>query len=301
MGPHWGLAIGDERIEGIVLEDAASPRLLRRMRISTESSGGYYHVLGQIHKLVEVLSAEVGIRPSAIGVAHRGALDPITKTLKGSGDANMDGKPLRTDLETYLGVPVSLGNAGNCLALAETRFGAVPDVMPAARVVLGIHLGQTVEAGIIINGRPLIGRQGIAGSWGHNFLDESGGTCACGRIGCVDTVLSVSALEDYYEHLSGRYLPFAQIVALAEGGADAASAKTLERLVYNLARALGPVINLLDPDCIVVGGPGGQVDAIYKQGVELLKRFVHNTRVDTLLLRPKLGVRAGVYGAGLLA
>ena len=300
MGPVWGIDLGGTKIEGVVLEDAHNVRVLRRTRIPTEMDRGYYHVLGQVHKLVEVLSSEVGVRPERIGIGMPGTLDPITKTLKNTGHAALDGKPAQSDLETYLGMPVRLANDANCFALAETRFGAVPEVAPAAKCVVGVILGTGVGAGIVFNGRVYKGRQGIAGEWGHNFLDESGGRCACGRYGCAETILSGPALEAHYHELTGERRGLREIAQRAEEGADLSAGKTIERLVYHFARGMGAVVNLLDPDAIVVGGGVGQVDALYSKAPDLLKRFVFNTRLDTLVLRPKLGDSAGVFGAALL-
>ena len=300
MGPVWGIDLGGTKIEGVVLADAHQMRVLRRTRIPTEMSRGYYHVLGQVHKLVEVLSSEVGVRPEAIGIGLPGTLDPITKTLKNTGHEALDGKPAQSDLETYLGVPVKVANDANCFALAETRYGSVPAVAPAAKCVVGLILGTGVGAGIVLNGRLYKGRQGIAGEWGHNFLDESGGACSCGRYGCAETVLSGPALEAHYESLTGLKRSMKEIAALAEEGDDLAAAKTVERLVYNFAKGVGAIVNLLDPDAIVIGGGVGQVDALHEKGPELMKRFVFNSRLDTLVLRPKLGDSAGVFGAALL-
>ncbi len=299
MGPSWGINLGESKIEGIVLEDGASRNVLRRMRIPTELDKGYYHVLGQIHKLVEVLSAEVGIRPDKIGVACRGSIDPVTKTLKGSGWETMDAKPILTDLQTYLGVPIKMANDANCFALAEARFGEVLDVLPAAKTIVGVLVGSGVGAGIIINGRILNGRQGIAGEWGHNYLDDEGGKCGCGRFGCVETMISGPALERYYESLTNRRLDVDQISEAADQG-DEAAAKTIERLVYHFAKAISPMINILDPDAIVIGGAVGETSALIRQAPELIKRFIFNKRLDTLVLAPKLGANATVFGAAML-
>ena len=300
MGPAWGIDLGGSKIEAVVLEDPSAARVLSRMRIPTEIDKGYYHVLGQVHKLVEVVSAEVGVRPDKIGIGLPGTVDPITKTLKASGWDALEGKPIQSDLETYLGVPVRVGNDANCFALAETRLGAIPEVMPAAKCVLGVILGTGVGAGIVFNGRIYPGRQGIAGEWGHNFLDDSGGRCSCGRYGCVESIISGPALEHYYEGLAGHRLPMREIAAAADQGDDLSAAKTIERLVYNFAKGIGAVINILDPDAIVIGGGVGQVAALHTQGPDLIKRFVYNSRLDTLILKPKLGDSAGVFGAAFL-
>lgn len=300
MGPIWGIDLGGTKIEAVVLEGASVTRVLRRMRIPTEMDKGYYHVLGQMHKLVEVLSAEVGVRPAQIGIGTPGSIDPITKTLKNTGWEALEGKPMHADLETYLGVPVKLANDANCFALAEARFGCVPEVMPSAKCVVGVILGSGVGAGIVFNGRVYSGRQGIAGEWGHNFLDESGGRCSCGRYGCAESIISGPALEAYYYNLSGHKLTMQEIAIEAERGDNTAAAQTIERLVYNFAKGMGNIINLLDPDVIVIGGGVGQVEALHSKGPDLIKRFVYNNRLDTLIMRPKLGDSAGVFGAALL-
>ena len=299
MGPQWGIDLGGTKIEAIALADAASTTALARMRLPTEMAGGYYHVLGQVHKLVEVMAAELGVRPERIGVGMPGALDPVTKTLKSSGYEALDGKPVQRDLETYLGIPVRIANDANCFALAEARHGAAAEACPEAKCVLGVVLGTGVGAGLVVNGRIYTGRQGIAGEWGHTPLPDEGEPCPCGRVGCVETVISGPALERYYSGRSGRSLPMPEIVERASLG-DEYAAATVDRLVYNFARGIGAVINVLDPDCIVIGGGVGQVEALHVQGADLIRRFVFNPRLDTLLLRPRLGDSAGVYGAAML-
>lgn len=300
MGPIWGLDLGGTKIEGIVLEEASANKVLRRVRIPTEMDRGYYHVLGQIHKLVETLSADIGVKPTRIGLGMPGTIDPLSQTIKSSGWDALEGKPIQTDLETYLGIPVKIANDANCFALAETRMGIVPDIIPSARMVVGVILGTGVGAGIVINGRVWQGKQGIAGEWGHNFLDESGGRCTCGRYGCAETVISGPGLERYYQSLSGRQLSMREIASAAKEGYDEAALKTVEHLLYHYAKGIGSIINLLDPDCIVIGGGVGQVDDLFSKGPDLVRRFVYNDRLDTLILRPKLGDSAGVFGAALL-
>lgn len=300
MGPQWGIDLGGTKIEGIALAERASVKPLARMRLPTEMAGGYYHVLGQVHKLVEVMAAELGVRPETIGVGLPGNLDPITQTLKSSGHEALDGKPLRRDLETYLGIPVRIGNDANCFALAEARHGAAAEACPGAKCVLGVVLGSGVGGGVVVNGRIYRGRQGIAGEWGHTPLLGEDEPCVCGRVGCVETVISGPALERFYERLTGTRRDLVDVVARSTRG-DAAAAATVDRLVYNFARGLGAVVNVLDPDCVVVGGGVGQVDALFAEGLELLPRFVYNPRVDTLVLRPKLGDSAGVFGAAMLS
>ena len=299
MGPSWGIDIRGQHIEGVVLEDPGSPRVLRRLRVPTEVDRGYYHVLGQVHKLVEVLSADVGMRADRVGLAIPGHLDPITKTLKHSGLEAFDGKPLPTDLQTYLGLEVKLQGGARCMTLAECRFGSVTEQMPGAKAVLGVQLGEHVEGAIVINGRILNGRQGIAGSIGHTFLDPKGGPCWCGKHGCVDTLLSAGAIEQHYHMLNGRERTIEAIFSGSAGPRPDLDALR-EHIVYNLAKALGPAISLLDPDCVVLAGLPVDDKVVMQQLPEVLKRFVSNTRLDTLILQPKLGSQSVAIGAALL-
>ena len=300
MGPSWGIDIRGHYVEGVVLEHPAATRVLRRLRVPTEVAKGYYHVLGQVHKLVEVLCAEVGVRAERVGVAIPGHLDPVTRTLKHSGLEAFDGKPLASDLQTYLGLDVRLQGGARCMALAETRFGAVTESAPGAKAVFGVLLGERLSGGLVLNGRVYDGRQGIAGSFGHTHLDAAGGPCWCGKHGCAETLLGGPAIAAQVEQLTGRT---AAVAELFEGD-DPAGLEGLdavrEHIVYNLARALGPVVNVLDPDCILLAGPVAADAVVFEQLPEVLKRFVHNGRLDTLVLRPKLGADAVAIGAALL-
>jgi len=299
MGPRWGIDIQAEYVEGLVLESLGAPRSLRRLRVASEVDKGYYHVLGQVHKLVEVLSAEVGMRASKIGVAVPGNFDPITKTLKQSGLNAFEAKPLATDLRTYLGLEVTLQDAARCMTLAETRFGIVTESVPNAKCVVGVRLGNYLSGAVVINGRILNGRQGIAGSFAHSYLDAKGGNCWCGKHGCAETLLAGRSIERFYTDLSGKHLPLSTLFGPRNESLPY-MAELREHVVYNLAKALGPVINLLDPDCIVLGGLPVNDDVVFNQLPEVLKRFVHNSRLDTVLVRPKLGRRVVVTGAALL-
>ena len=230
MGPIWGIDLGGTKIEGVVLEDRDHPKVLKRFRLPTERDKGYEHILLQIAKLVEVLSAEVGVRPTKIGIGHPGVLEPTTQLLKNSNTVVLNGMPVKQDLEEALGVTITMANDANCFAIAETKMGIVHDTIPGAPVVFGAILGTGVGGGIVINGKVLNGKHGIGGEWGHNFLDESGGTCYCGATGCVENIISGIALEKYYQNIVGVRKPLEEIVRLHEEGADEVATMTVNRL-----------------------------------------------------------------------
>jgi predicted NBD/HSP70 family sugar kinase len=194
---------------------------------------------------------------------------------------------------------VKLANDANCFALAETHWGAGKR-HPEARMVFGIIMGTGVGGGIVYEGRIWAGKHGIGGEWGHNFLDESGGSCYCGKTGCVETVLSGPGLEKYYARVSGKHRSLKEIVALAGAGLDTDAQKTVVRLHDFFGLALSVVTNILDPDLIIVGGGVGNIDSIYRQGVQALSRHIFNNRLDVPVVRPVLGDSAGVFGAAAL-
>lgn len=298
--PLWGIDLGGTKIEGVLLNslDDATPVL--RTRVDTEGSKGYEHVVGQIQKLVDRMREQSGTVPERIGFGTPGVLDPVLQTMKNCNSTSLNGKPLQKDLEKVLGIPVVLANDANCFALAETHWGIVKQKAPGARMVFGIILGTGVGGGIVYEGRVWNGRHGIAGEWGHNFLDESGGPCYCGRTGCVETVLSGPGLQRFYKSETGNELTLKEIMARFNAGNDPAAQKTIHRLGHFFGKAVSVITNLLDPDVIVVGGGVGNIDAVYTEGLTSLRQFIFNNGVDVPILKPSLGDSAGVFGAAAL-
>jgi len=300
MGPLWGIDVGGTKIEGVVLEDRDLPNVLKRIRVPTERDYGYEHIIGQIVKVVEVLSVEVGVRPRKIGIGHPGSLEPSSQLIKNSNTTVLNGKPLKEDLEKTLGIPVVLANDANCFAIAETQMGAVRMAIPHAEVVFGVILGTGVGGGVVINGKVRNGKHGIAGEWGHNFLDGSGGKCYCGLTGCNETIFSGLALEKYYESITGKSLKLKELVKLHLAKEDEVATMTVKRLLNFFGIAMSKVINILDPDAIVIGGGVGNIDLLYTEGLKEVEKNIFNHKLETPFLKPKLGDSAGVFGAAFL-
>ena len=298
--PIWGIDLGGTKIEGVILESIDHPNPIVRTRIDTEAAKGYEHIIGQLSRLVTEMGTASGLKPSAIGLGTPGVLDPTLKVMKNCNTVVLNSRPLQKDLEAALGLPIELANDANCFALAETQWGIVSQSAPGARLVFGIIMGTGVGGGIVMDGRIWNGRHGIGGEWGHNYLDESGGPCYCGRVGCVETVISGPATERYYKHLTGEVLKLKEIVGRSAAGSDAAAVKTIERLCHFFGKGISVITNLLDPDVIVVGGGVGNIDALYGEGLASLGRFIFNNRVEVPLLKPSLGDSAGVFGAAAL-
>lgn len=301
MATIWGIDLGGTKIEGVVLEQAGGEfQVLRRRRIPTEKEKGYEHIIGRVDVLLRMLAEETGIKPQRVGMGTPGTLDPKAQTMKNANTTVLNGRTFKKDLEAATGVYFELANDANCFAVAEARMGVVKDVMPDAQMVFGSIMGTGVGGGIVINGRAWNGGQGIAGEWGHTFLDDSGGPCYCGQTGCTETLISGPALERYYEHLTRTHLHLSEIAARHQAGTDEAATRTMKRLVNFFGKGMANVINTLDPDVVVLGGGLGNLDILYTEGIAAVQHYIFNTRLDTLFLKPKLGDSAGVFGAAML-
>ena len=300
MRPLWGIDLGGTKIEGVVLAERSADSVLVRTRIATEAAGGYDHILQQIERLVDRLAAEVGMRPDHLGIGTPGALDPTTELLKNSNTTCLNGRALKRDLEARLRIPLRLANDANCFAVAETTLGAVHQQLPGARVVFGVIMGTGVGGGLVIDGRAWNGRHGIGGEWGHIFLDESGGPCYCGKTGCAERIISGPALERYYHDQTGRSMRLKNILRAHEAGTDPAATATVERLLDNFAKGISYILNVIDPDAVVLGGGLANIDLLYTEGVRRIGAHLFNPRLATPFLRPALGDSAGVFGAALL-
>lgn len=295
----WGIDLGGTKIEGVILNDDDVANPLVRTRVDTEAFKGYDHIVNQIVKLVEMMKQQSGFLPAKIGMGTPGVLDPVLQTMKNCNSTALNGMPLKKDIEEKLQIPIVLANDANCFALAETRWGAVKEKCPDAKLVFGIIMGTGVGGGIVFNHHVWNGKHGIAGEWGHNFLDESGGKCYCGKLGCVETVISGPATERYYEKLTGEKIKLKEISKRYKEH-DAAAKQTIERLCNFFGKAVSVVVDILDPDVFVIGGGVGNIDALYTDGVESLKKYIFNNRVDVQIIKPALGDSAGVFGAAAL-
>ena len=297
----WGIDLGGTKIEGVNLESAQEPEVLFRHRVPTEASQGYDHILHQITKLVQQMEATAGYRASRLGIGTPGTMIPKSGLMKNCNTTVLNGKPLKADLEKLLGMRVTTANDANCFALAETRLGVVKQQFPEAKVVFGVILGTGVGGGLVVNGQVVEGFHGIAGEWGHNYLNEAEGRpCFCGKTGCTESILAGPALEQFYAEQSGQAINLKEIVSRAEAGSDVVATKTLHRLTDGFGLALSAVVNLLDPEVIVIGGGVGNIDQLYEAGVASVNKHVFDHQFEAPVVKPLLGDSAGVFGAAYL-
>ena len=291
----WGIDLGGTKIEAVLIEEASS-KVVCRKRIPTEADRGYDHILNQIQKLVEDVETESELaRPKRIGIGTPGVSDPATGLIRNSNTVCLIGKPLVNDLENKLGVKVIAANDANCFALAEAQLGAGRGF----NLVFGVIIGTGVGGGIVVDGKVLNGRMGIAGEWGHNVLDPDGEPCYCGKRGCVETVLSGPFLERAFERKYHEVISPAEI----EVGAKAGEPRCIEFLneyAEQFGKAMSYVVNILDPDVIVLGGGVSNLEILYTKGTEGLHRWTFHEEATTPVKKAELGDSAGVFGAALL-
>ena len=293
-----GLDLGGTKIEAELLDDSGRIRLRRRV---ATPRGDYAATLRAVAGLVEQAEAALGKRGLPVGVGHPGALSLKTGLIKNANSTCLIGKPLDRDLQRLLRRPVRLANDADCFALSEAVDGAGR----GAKTVFGVILGTGVGGGVVVRGRLLSGPNRIAGEWGHNPLpaprddERLGAVCYCGRSGCVETFLSGPALEADYARDTGRRLTAPGIDRAAARG-EAAARGVLERYEDRLARALAVVINILDPEVIVLGGGVSNVARLYRNVPRLWGRHVFSDEVRTRLKKARHGDSSGVRGAAWL-
>ena len=294
----WGIDLGGTKIELAGL-NSQDHKVIFRKRLPTESSLGYDHIISQIERLIIAAEDKLGVQIQKIGMGTPGILDPEKLVIKNSNTVCLNGQALKADLESKLNRTFIMANDANCFALAEAKMGVVKDHITEPKLVFGIIMGTGVGGGLILNNQAHIGLHGIGGEWGHNFLDASGGTCYCGKIGCVETIISGPALERFYFSQTQQSKSLSSILKDTE--TDIAAQLTKDRLIQFFGIAVSTLINVLDPDAIVIGGGLSNVDDLYTAGKEAALSHVFNDEIKTLILKPKLGDSAGVFGAALLS
>ena len=292
-----GIDLGGTKIE-IVALDATGAELIRRRRPTPR--GDYDATLETVALMVEEAEAELGAQ-ATVGVGHPGAISPATGRIKNANSVWLNGRALDRDLMARLDREIAFANDANCLALSEATDGAGE----GADIVFTVILGTGVGGGVVVGGRVLKGANAIAGEWGHNPLpwprddERPGPACYCGLSGCIETWCSGVGMAADHERVTGRALAGPAIVEAAERGDPAATA-TLERHADRLARGFAHVMNIIDPDVIVLGGGVSNIKYLYSAVPPLLERYAFTDRVDTKLLPPVFGDSSGVRGAAWL-
>jgi fructokinase len=289
---HIGIDMGGTKIEGVVLDE--QHRELFRKRVATQAEQGYDAILNRIENLVRELADRTPAEPYTLGIGAPGVVSPETGLMKNSNTVCLNGRPVKADLERRLGRPLAMQNDANCFALAEARLGAGR----GRKLVFGVILGTGCGGGLVYNGEVITGPQGIAGEWGHMSINPEGPLCFCGRRGCVETYISGGGLQARYREQFGIAKTMEGIEADYRRG-DPAAVQFIGEFLRHFGRALANLIDVLDPDAVVLGGGVSKFAELYTLGVAEVAKCVFNDTLTTPILRHELGDSAGVLGAAL--
>ena len=283
-----GIDLGGTKIEAVLLDKNFN--VIKRKRIFTPQND-YQKILNSILSLIEETSEN--IFNYSLGICVPGAISKQTGLIKNSNTQCLIGKSLKEDLENKIGKKVFMENDANCFALAEATLGAAIDF----DLVFGVILGTGVGGGIVINKKLYSGRTNIGGEWGHHTLHRNGNLCYCGKTGCVETYISGPALESHWTKLTGKSQHLPEILTSID---NENWQKWKNEFLENFGYGLANVIDILDPDAIVLGGGLSNIDFLYTEGKESIYNQVFSDLIDTPILKNKLGDSAGVFGACIL-
>jgi len=283
-----GIDLGGTKTEAILLDENLN--VLERKRVSTPKNN-YQEIINTILSLVSGISENNS--DFSLGICTPGTISKQTGLIKNSNTQCLIGKPLKEDLENKLGKKISMENDANCFAMAEAKMGAACGF----DVVFGVIMGTGVGGGIIINGKIHSGRTNIGGEWGHHTIHRNGKSCYCGKTGCVETYISGPSLEKQWRELTGKSQNLPDILSNID---NEIGQKWKNEFLENFGIGLANVIDILDPDVIVLGGGLSNIDFLYTEGKESVYSKVFSDSVDTPVLKNKLGDSAGVFGACLL-
>lgn len=285
-----GIDLGGTKIEGILLDDIFN--VVERTRIPTQQEKGYKSIINSIVSLVEELKIKASDNVT-IGVSAPGAISKKSGLIKNSNTQCLIGMPLKEDLKQALDQEITIENDANCFALAEATLGAAKN----HNVVFGVIMGTGVGGGIVINGEVHRGRTYIAGEWGHHTLRINGNKCYCGKLGCVETYISGPALEKRWTELTGKTESLPSIIHNLD---TEKGQQWKKEFLENFGIGLANVIDILDPDVIVLGGGISNISFLYDEGRDAVYDKVFSDLVETPILKNQLGDSAGVFGASLL-
>jgi len=283
-----GIDLGGTKIEGILVDEKYN--IIERKRIETRPENGYDSIVKSITFLINELRAKTN-EETSVGICTPGFTDTNSGLIKNSNTKCLLGMPLKNDIEKILKHEIVMENDANCFAMAESLLGAAKEY----GVVFGVIMGTGVGGGIVINGTLHKGSTNIAGEWGHHTLRPDGNECYCGKQGCVETYISGPALEKRWLEITGKKESLQSIVPMAS-----TSAQWEEEFLENFGISLANVIDILDPDVIVLGGGVSNIPFLYDQGKKTVYEKVFSDSVDTPILKNSLGDSAGVFGACMI-
>lgn len=288
-----GIDLGGTKIESVILDPENEE--VARERIPTEQQKGYDHILQNIKALYDRMVARIGGAAHTFGIGTPGAVSPRTGLLKNSNTQCLNNQPLKQDLEALLGREIAIQNDANCFAMAEAIRGAGA----GHEMVFGVIMGTGCGGGIVYRGEVITGPQAIAGEWGHTSIDPQGPLCWCGQRGCVETFISGGGLQKQYEVQFGKRVRVEEMVANFRKGAEP-DTEFVQTFFRHFGRAMANLINVLDPNVVVLGGGLSNIEELYTLGVQEVARFIFSDGLTTPIVKNQLGDSAGVLGAALI-
>ena len=290
MGNKLGIDLGGTKIEAVVINDAF--QVVERKRVATDREEGYDAILERIVNLANELM-KIGNVNGSVGICTPGAIDFKTGTLKNSNTVCLIDKPLKSDLESALALPILMENDANCFALAESILGVAKDY----KLVFGVVLGTGCGGGVVVNKNIHRGANHISGEWGHHVLYPNGRDCYCGNKGCTESYISGTALEKEWKALTGEFKCVTDII---DNKDYLKHPEWKENFINNFGAALANVIDIVDPNAIVLGGGLSKIDLLYREGKDAIAKAIFSRNFVTPILKNKLGDSAGVFGAAML-
>jgi fructokinase len=288
-----GIDLGGTKTEGVILDSNGAA--IYRQRIPTEAARGYRHILTRVASLYEAMHVRIGGAPHTLGIGTPGAVSPRTGLLRNANTVALNDQLFTIDLEGILGRSFVVANDANCFALAEALLGAARGYP----VVFGVIMGTGCGGGIVLGGQVHVGRTAIGGEWGHTSIDPNGPLCYCGTRGCVETYISGSGIEARYFDHTGRRLSATQVFAAAAMN-EPDAVTVIDAFYACFGRALANLINVLDPDIVVLGGGLSNVEGLYERGMSEVGHRVFADYFDTPIVKNQLGDSSGVIGAALI-
>jgi fructokinase len=288
-----GIDLGGTKIEGIILDNDLNE--VFRKRISTEQEKGYEHILNNIKSIHQSLSSHINHQQHTFGIGTPGSISKRTGLMKNSNTTCLNDMPFKMDLEKKMSRMISIENDANCFAMAEALKGAAK----GKAMVFGVIMGTGCGGGIVYNSQMINGLQSIAGEWGHVTIDPKGPSCYCGKKGCIETFISGGGVENRYMDLTGKKISLHEIMDLYKRNEPEAQ-EIMNTFFENFGISLSNLINILDPDIVVLGGGLSNIQELYTIGIEKVKKYIFNDTLETPIVKNHCGDSAGVFGAALI-
>lgn len=286
-----GIDLGGTKTEVIILDPDNNESY--RKRVPTEDKNDYRKILAFVHKLIlETIDKIPQGADCTIGVGIPGSINTATQLVQNANTTCLIGNPFQKDLEKLLVRKIGMENDANCFTLAESRAGAARGY----NFVFGIIMGTGCGGGIYVNGKIVKGVHGIAGEWGHFSVDPVGDKCYCGNLGCVETKISGSGVENAFYKKHNIRMKMHEIVQRSRNN-DTKCNEALNQFLDDFGRCVGGLISILDPDAIVIGGGLSNIDELYTKGIEYVRNYAFHRKIQTPIVKNRLGDSAGVFGA----